>query len=200
MDKDDKEPGRLCKKKLIKKKFLEAYKKTSLNRIKVSDLIVVCGISRGAFYFHFDDVYDLYNECEKDMINFLEEGLPDINLVTLLRDRDKHLEVYSEYLSKYTGKKDLLKCFLNGSEESSFRRAWFDSIYRNFEHTLEFLSYPPSSKRKQLLLFFSGGILSLLSDWVLTECKEPVEEIASIHEQVLYQGILLLKSGNTLIK
>ena len=177
-------------KKIIKKKFLEVYKKEPLNRIKVSDLAAACEISRGTFYFHFEDVYALYRACEQDMIDFLEDGISEIHLVSLLRDHEKHIEVYSRFLKKYIANNEMIKCFLQGSEEASFRQVWFNSIYQKFEKSMTFSFDMPQAKRNNLVRFFAGGMLALQSNWVLTGCREPVEDIARIHEQVLYDGIL----------
>ena len=184
-------------KKIIKEKFLEVYKKESLNRIKVSDLAAACEISRGTFYFHFEDVYALYRACEQDIIDFLEDGISEIHLVSLLRDLEKHIEVYSRFLKKYIANNEMLKCFLKGSEEASFRQVWFNSIYRNFEKSMTFSFDMPQAKRDNLVRFFAGGLLALQSNWILTDCKEPVEDIAHIHVQVLYDGILFQNSDKS---
>jgi AcrR family transcriptional regulator len=167
------------------------YKTRSLEKIKVSDLISACDISRGTFYFHFPNLYALYRECERDMISFLEVELFDVNLSLARMDYDKHIKVFSKFLKKYVEHTDMLKCFLNGSENSSFRQTWFDAIRQTYEKSMEFSDVTPPSKRDKLIRFYVGGQVTLLSNWILADCKEPIEEIASISAQVLFQGIFL---------
>jgi AcrR family transcriptional regulator len=175
----------------IKRKFLEMYKNRPLNKVRVSDLISTCDITRGTFYFHFPNMYALYRECERDMIDFMEVELSDIILSTVGRDSDKYIELVSNDMKRYIEHIDVIKCFLNGSEGSSFRQAWFDSIRQNYAKSMEFSYAMPPSKHDNLILFFAGGHLALLSNWVLADCKEPAEDVAYISAQVLFHGAFL---------
>jgi len=175
----------------IKKNFLLMYKNKPLKEIKVSDLIRACNISRGTFYFHFEDIYALYCECEQDMIGFLEAGLSDVILSTVGMDYNKHIKILSKDLKRYVEHIDMFQCFLSGSEEVAFRQAWFDSICRNYGKSMEFSHSMPLSKQKNIIRFYAGGHLALLSNWVLEGCKEPAEDIAHISAQVLFEGAFL---------
>jgi AcrR family transcriptional regulator len=165
------------------------YKTSPLQKIKVSDLISVCNISRGTFYFHFANIDALYRECERDMIDFLETEISDVNLATVKMDYDNHIRILSRFMKRYVERIDMLKCFLSGSEEASFRQALFDSICQNYGKLMEFSNITSPAKRDKLIRFYAGGQVALLSNWVLTGCTEPVEDIAGISAQVLFQGI-----------
>jgi AcrR family transcriptional regulator len=135
----------------IKKNFLEMYKKNPLQKIKINDLIRICNISRGTFYFHFPNIYALYRECERDAIDLLETELPDVILSLVRRDYDKHIEVFTKFLKKYIEHVDMLKCFLSGSEKASFQQAWIDSIRITYEKSMEFSDITSPSKRNNLM-------------------------------------------------
>jgi AcrR family transcriptional regulator len=179
-----------CIEENIKKKFWEMYKNTPLSKIRVSDLIRVCNISRGTFYFHFTDVYALYHECEKDMISLLEMDLSDVVLSAVGKNYDKHVKMLGKHLTTYAENIDMLKYFLTGSEETSFRRAWFDSICRIYERAMEFSYALSSSKHAKIIRFYAGGYTTIISDWILTDCKQPVGDLASILAQVQFHGVL----------
>ena len=175
----------------IKNTFLEMYEEKPLKKITVSDLIKACNISRGTFYFHFEDIYTLYRECEQDMVAFMEEGLSDLILSTVRKDANKHLEATCRYMTKtYINKIDLFKCFLNGSEKESFRQKWFNSIHLDFAKAIEFANEMPLAKRDYLASFYAGGYVAVVGDWILEDCKEPVEDFADLQVQVLFRGII----------
>ena len=176
-------------KECIKTHFLDIYKTKPLRKITICDLIKVCNISRGTFYFHYEDIYALYHECENDLIKCLEGGLSDVNLSTVRRDYHEHIKVFSSYLEKYIEHADIIKCFLTGSEGTSFRKAWLQSINQGFSKPMEFSADMTPSKRYLLTLFYSGGIRAVLSHWVLEGCREEPENIANIQAQILYQGM-----------
>ena len=48
---------------MIKKAFAEMLNEKDIAKITVTDIVEKAGISRGTFYAHYMDVYDLYNAC-----------------------------------------------------------------------------------------------------------------------------------------
>ena len=55
---------------VIKKVFAEMLaEKKSLDKITVSELTERADISRGAFYFHYDDIYSVAEDYENEFMN-----------------------------------------------------------------------------------------------------------------------------------
>lgn len=109
-------------KECIKKKFLSIYKKKPLQRIFVSDLVCACNISRSTFYF--ENIEQLYYECEQDLIDIMEHELNKVVLCTVGGSRKnitQFIKTYSEHLSRYPEHKELFQCLLEGSEYAFFR-------------------------------------------------------------------------------
>jgi AcrR family transcriptional regulator len=176
-------------KKYIKTKFLEMYGIKSLEKIKISDLIKVCNISRGTFYFYFADIFVLYHECEQDMIDILEAEHAGINLSTVRSQYDEHIKIYSRYLERYVIHIDMLDRFLKGSENVSFMCAWFESICRIYAESMEFSQAASLKEKECLSRFFAGGLQALLVDWIQGGCEDPIENIAEIVARALYLGM-----------
>lgn len=178
----------------IKQIFLSLYKKKPLHRIFVSDLVSACNIARGTFYFYYENLEQLYHECERDLIDKMENGLDQIVLCTVggsRKDMTRYIETYSRHLSRYPNYLELYHCLLEGSERASFRRRWVESVRRHFEQTLPFSCTISPVQKTFLLQFYSEGMVGMLSHWVLTDCAAPPEEIAAINAQVLFQGTFL---------
>lgn len=58
--------------KLIKKTFAELInEKKDLNKITVTELVKRADITRGTFYTHYDDIYDVANEYQLEIIELL---------------------------------------------------------------------------------------------------------------------------------
>lgn len=183
----------------IKQTFLSLYKQKPLHRIFVSDLVNACSISRGTFYFHFENIEQVYHECEQDLIHSMEDGLDKVVLCTVggsRNDMTKFIETYTRHLSRYPEHLDLYHCLLEGSERASFRALWIGSVRRHFEQTLPFSRTGSSSQKEHLLEFYSGGTVTMLSSWVLSDCAAPAEEIAMISAQVLFQGTFLTHASD----
>lgn len=175
----------------IKKVFLSIYRKTPLNRIFVSDLVNVCNISRGTFYFHFENIEQLYRECERDLITKMESGLEKVQLCTVggsRKNMGQFIKTYSAHLARYPEFEELFRCLLEGSEQASFRKHWVESVYNHFQQVLPFSSTISPVQIQFLLHFFSGGEVHMLTKWVMGGFVEPAEEIATVSAQVLFQG------------
>ncbi|MCL1895379.1 MAG: TetR/AcrR family transcriptional regulator [Clostridiales bacterium] len=181
--------SRQTNKDIIVSKFWELYKTKPLCQISVTDLSKACGISRGTFYQYFENVYALYFELEAEAIRISESGLSDVILCAIGKNFEKFIEVSSRHLSIHIEHLDMFQSLLNGSEEGSFRKMWFESIHNNFVKVLDF-SGDYSKDDNNLTLFFAGGLLSVLSNWVLNDCIEPVENIARVAMQIQSKGAL----------
>lgn len=183
-------PKKHVTRELIKQEFIRMYveKGLPLNRIKVSHFVDNCNISRGTFYFYFNDVYRLYDECQADVIRMLEEGIQEINMSTLRGHYKKHAKVYSKYLEKYVTNKALLKGFMYGSERVKFRDVFYDSILKNYSHVMAFTMEMDENIRELLIHFYAGGLANVLAEWVYGGCKESTEIIGEMVSRVLYKG------------
>lgn len=63
----------------IKESFAELMKdKLELKNITVTELVSKAGITRSAFYTHYDSIYDLAQEIQDDTLDFLLEGTDDV--------------------------------------------------------------------------------------------------------------------------
>lgn len=175
---------------LIRQEFMCMYveKGLPLNRIKVSHFVDACNISRGTFYFYFNDVYQLYEECQTAVIRLLEEGLQEINMSTLRKHYKKHAKVYSKYLEKYVSNKEILKGFMCGSECIKFRDAFYHSILKNYAHVMAFSMEMDENIRDLMTQFYAGGLANVLTEWVCNGCKESTDRIGEMVSRVLYKG------------
>lgn len=62
--------------------------KKELQKISVSELVKRAGINRGTFYCHYDDIYSVAEEYEKELINkfFMKTPLTDVKNVEAFID------------------------------------------------------------------------------------------------------------------
>ena len=67
------ENARRATKEKIISAFWELYKEKPMNRITVKELTDVCGIGRGTFYLHFQDVYAVIEDIEDMLYQKLEQ-------------------------------------------------------------------------------------------------------------------------------
>lgn len=131
----------------IKKTFLELYRTKPLNQITVKEISDSCNLSRTTFYFYFEDINALYLECVQDAMAHMEVGLSDLVLYTVRRDFDRYVVAYTQHLSGLQENPDLYACLLSGSENTTFRNRWFQSIYKHCGQALSFSRMKTSIKK-----------------------------------------------------
>lgn len=82
-------------KNLIKTTFAILLKeKKELNKVTVTELVKRANITRGTFYTHYDNIYEVAGDFQNETLNFLIEHTKDINSV------DK-LNIYFDEIANY---------------------------------------------------------------------------------------------------
>ena len=61
--------------KAIREAFLILLGKKNIDKIKVAEISQLADIGRGTFYLHYNDVFDLYDQVEKDLYAEIERLL-----------------------------------------------------------------------------------------------------------------------------
>ena len=138
-----------------------------MNKITVKDLVVICGVNRQTFYYHFDDVYDLlewvfeedanrvlpkeivYDHWREDVLKFFEY---------LHENRVFALNVYNSnsrlYMLRFL--KERLQNCIRGFAEIACEGRNIDR--QDFEFVVE---------------FYANGIIGLISQWLDLGMKLP---------------------------
>ena len=60
---------------MIRKAFTSLLQQKPIQSISVKELCTVAGISRGTFYSHYTDIYDLMGQMEDELMEEVEEDL-----------------------------------------------------------------------------------------------------------------------------
>lgn len=173
----------------IKEKFLELYRVKPLSQISIRELADACNLSRSTFYFYFEDINALYKDCEQDALKYMESHLPDFVIYTVARNANRYIDSIVKHMQMLQLQANLFSCLLTGSESSSFRKQWFDMIYYNCQKTINCSNVTSPEERENLTRFFAAGKLDILTNWILSGCKQSPESVARISAQILFQGV-----------
>ena len=144
----------------------ELLKEKPLDKITIGDLTAACGISRTAFYYHFQDIYALVEwACMEDFSKALdgqkthstwEEGFRQI-FNELYRDKDFIYNVY-----RYTSHEAIVRYL--------YQRT-FDLLYGVVEELSRGMRVTEEHK-KFIADFYKYGFVGLVLSWVEGGMKE----------------------------
>lgn len=87
-------------KRAIRESFLELLKEKEVQQITVSELSRKADLGRGTFYLHYQDVFDLYEQLEKELFDQLgglyDETFPSQDPLDMLSFLNKTTEYLKE--------------------------------------------------------------------------------------------------------
>ena len=85
---------------LIKQAFGELLNEKPLAKITVTDIVERANISRGTFYAHYLDVYDLYTAIQNNIIETLDKGFEKLGIENIVVDPSEAVRLSMEFLSE----------------------------------------------------------------------------------------------------
>ena len=102
---------------LIKQAFGELLHEKELSKITVTDIVERANISRGTFYAHYLDVYDLYTAIQNNVLETMETGLDTVGIENLISDPTAAINLGMAFLAE---NKSYYGLFINSSHSETF--------------------------------------------------------------------------------
>lgn len=81
-------------KKALVSALKESMKHKPLSKVTVSEIITACGVNRKTFYYHFKDIYDLFQWMLED------EAVEVVKQFDLMTDYEEALQFTLQYVEK----------------------------------------------------------------------------------------------------
>ncbi|ARD55185.1 TetR/AcrR family transcriptional regulator [Bacillus safensis] len=151
-------------KRAIRESFLELLKEKEVQQITVSELSRKADLGRGTFYLHYQDVFDLYEQLEKELFDQLgglyDETFPSQNPLDMLSFLNKTTEYLKE--NQY-----MLTLFVkpNGPTTNQFKAFFKEKIMKEWQ-----LDQRPITENEQIeASFVVSGVVGVLEEWIHEE-------------------------------
>lgn len=178
---------------LIRKAFMELLTRKHIQSISVKELCDEAGISRGTFYAHYIDIYDLLEKIENEMLRDFEAALEpllsaeagDITPLKITTGIFKCLKENADLctvtLGTYGDKKFAGRLLSIGREKcvESYRKYFVGASPKQIEYYYAFVS---------------SGCIGLLEKWLGEGMTAGAEEIAQTAEDIMMSGIQFLQN------
>ena len=166
---------------MIKKAFAEILNEKDISKITVTDIVEKAGISRGTFYAHYMDVYDLYNSIETNMMESVRETIEAAGAKNIMLDPSA---VISHALAFLDEKKPYYKLFVTTARSDSL----IDRIvtYTGECMTAEIDDSFTEDETKEVKLFICyslGAIECIVKAWLDEKVPLSATECASLISQ-----------------
>ena len=152
-----------------------------VKKLTVKDIVEECHITRQAFYYHFEDIYDAVR------------WMFDQEAVALLRQhegvmlwQDGLLQLF-QYLQE---NRAVCLCALHSISREHLKRLFQTDVHVIIQGTIqriaEELNYQVSDGEVDLLTkFYVGALASMMEEWLLGNIQETPEELIRFADQLL---------------
>lgn len=169
-------------KKLIREALAELIGEKGFHAVSVRDITTRAAINRGTFYLHYQDKFDLLEQCEKEVFEEIEAVAEKVDVQEM-----KHFLATNKPLPFIVSLLDYIKenaafmhAVLGPNGDVSFQLAFKDYLKTNVGR--EVLQTAKEEDRlvpyDYLLSYLVSAHLGVIQEWLETGTKESPEEIS----------------------
>ncbi|MGI6535245.1 MAG: TetR/AcrR family transcriptional regulator [Eggerthellaceae bacterium] len=175
----------------IQQAFYELAQTKDVSRITVRELTERSGVSRGTFYLHYHDVYDLLSQREAEILAQLAETLEE----QPLKD-DSGLSFPRLYAALCFARehRDWALLLLGSVGGLQFRDDLESLVCRECLDAVEgAYGQLDSWTEEAFSKFAAAGYIKLVCDWLGNGCKEDPRMLSEFAGQLISRGILSME-------
>ncbi|WP_160671948.1 TetR/AcrR family transcriptional regulator C-terminal domain-containing protein [Clostridium sp. C8-1-8] len=158
-------------KQLMAESLKKLMEKTPFNKISIQNIVDGCGVTRQAFYYHFQDVYQLlgwiYNN---EAVYYLEQNKSYSTWKEGYLEAFKYIEQNKAFCinTLHSIGRDHLERFLFSNTSNSLKKI-IDEISEGIN--------VPESYKKFIIDFYTPAFIALVGKWMEEDMKEKPETI-----------------------
>lgn len=162
---------------LIKQAYGELLNEKDPSKISVTDIVERANISRGTFYAHYLDVYDLSMAIQNNVLETLDFAIKQIGLKNMIADPTVAVKMGMEFLEK---NKDYYALFVNSSRGDMLISRVIGFLEDHITPFIEEnVSDPAQLEQIRLFLDYTvGAIKCVILSWFSGELHLTAEECA----------------------
>ncbi len=150
---------------LIKQAFAELLNEKDMSKITVTDIVERANISRGTFYAHYLDVYDLYAAIQSNIVEAIDDAIDSIGPANIILDPTEAINFGISFLDK---NKTYYKLFLTSSHGETLIKRIISLAEEKFAHEISNLFPEEEAKEYICHMYYTlGGFRSILLHWFM---------------------------------
>lgn len=165
----------------LKAVLIRLLQTRSLQKVSISELTELADISRGTFYLHYRDIFDLYQTIQNEVV----QGIAAIVAQTSPTENEDVLERMISSIFEYLAANiDACEALLR-TDSASFLSQIFDVSRPNSPKEWRVLFGDDEQMRAYAYVFISYGCAGMLKHWIDNGKREEPREISRIVKQLV---------------
>ncbi len=174
----------------IQRAFLKLLSSKTIQEISVKELTESINISRGSFYSHYTDVYDLMNQLENKIIIEFKQMLMQKNPVA---DNFTLIPILTECIQYLYENSELFNITFRNNSSNLFDQIIKVIHDRFFNNWRQLYPKTPNDKLEIFFTYMIGGIIEIIKNYLLVSTTQNPEEVAKHIESFILFGAESLK-------
>jgi Transcriptional regulator len=163
-------------KALLGKTLIQLLMQKDLKDITVRELTELADVNRGTFYLHYADIYDLFDQFEREL---LEEFSEVISKHKLHKDAFAYPVMVDTF--KFIGANaDLFIAILRTKETSFFSKIVEMNKPQNREEWKKLVGDTPEEYHEYYYAFITSGLYAMLNRWFSQGMRDTPEYMAKL--------------------
>ncbi len=172
---------------LFDETLITLLEQKDIEYITVKEICEKAGFNRSTFYLHYESIKDLLNETLEYTVDKLvthfnrkpKEFIENLNTST----KEDLVLINEEYLKPY------LEFIINNKKLfiAAFKNPTVMKVKESYSSLEKYILNPildkygiPNYKKKYMLSFYVNGVMAIIKEWTLNDCKDNIDDIVSI--------------------
>ena len=167
--------------------LITLLEKKDIDYITVKEICKQAKVNRSTFYLHYESIDDLLNETleyiNKKFISYFNEEPKDFIVnINIYKKEDlvfinkKYLKPYLEFIKE--NKKVFIAAFKNPVTMKTQEK--YSSLEKYILNPILNKYNIPNYKKRYVLQFYINGIMAIIKEWAINDCKENIDDIIDI--------------------
>jgi len=180
-------------KKILKDALLQLMQTTSFDKITIKDICSLSGVSRSTFYSHYEDIYSLLADFEKDIFeshnltNFVNEAEQDTDITPLN---------LVDILKQVIANADFYKIYLNNMHAGYLTDAIQNLSHDVIDYWMKQNVFHDRADAEYSFLFYKSGIIAVVKEWLEEpeDTRKTPKELADTLSMIMAINLELITS------
>lgn len=170
---------------VLKQSFIELLKQKPIAKITVKEVCERADINRSTFYAHYEDLYHLLEQIEKEMIQEM------VHYLSLLSEQstEKSMHILEKIMEYIAANKDVCAALLSENSHSSFEQKVREVAHRFLSDTWLNVPNEQDTIIDYISAFVISGSIQIIKVWLKNDMDKSPKEIAYLINKLVNDGI-----------
>ncbi|WP_054957936.1 TetR/AcrR family transcriptional regulator [Paenibacillus dakarensis] len=175
-------------KNILKEALLKLLSEKPIHQITVTHLCKIAGINRSTFYFHYTEMYDLFEQIENE---FIEKIHLSNSPFVLPQTRSDQIKLLEDICQVYLDNKELFIILYGPNGDPMFVnkivKRIIETTFRMHKHQF---TYKRKHEQELAVYYVLKGCLSTIYQWLTQYPDISKHDMAVFLTRLNYEGIL----------